>query len=145
MMNINITVFATDKAPVPTLRTRNNVYTIDNDKREYVRVEAKALQNTIKLNANGTTVKVIDISRGGIKFAQDSNFNIGEIIPVQIQYKDININTKLEVVRKNTKDIGTKFVQPENIKVANELMYLSIKLEADSGNLITRFSECGVL
>lgn len=131
-------------APIPQSTNKQIKYDITNDKRAFTRVPTNTMKYKLNIEGNGSTLNVIDISRGGVALTDNNKYNIGDIIPVKISYRDIQINSNIKIVRKEGKRLGAKFITDNNT-VANKIMYLSIKLESDSGMLITRFSENGIL
>jgi cellulose synthase/poly-beta-1,6-N-acetylglucosamine synthase-like glycosyltransferase len=56
------------------------------------------------------------------------------------KYKDLEINTSVEIINSDEKRAGAKFI-PQDKTVLNDLLYLSIQLEFDNGLLVTRLKE----
>ena len=98
----------------------------------------------IQIKTSNNELQVIDISRGGIAIKNNNKYSIGDIIPVKISYRGLEITPNIKIVRLNSDIIGAKFATNETA-IDNQLIYLSIKLESDNGQLVTRFSENGVL
>jgi predicted membrane GTPase involved in stress response len=90
--------------------------------------------------SNNGVDKLIDISRGGIAITHNNTLKTGEVIPVHIKYNDLDINTNVKIVSSNSSRAGAEFVGL-NKDIANQLLYLSVLLEADNNMLATRFTK----
>ena len=119
-------------------------YTINDDRREFVRINTNKMKYPIQIKTSNDELQVIDISRGGIAIKNNNKYSIGDIIPVKISYRGLEITPNIKIVRLNSDIIGAEFATNETA-IDNQLIYLSIKLESDNGQLVTRFSENGVL
>lgn len=112
----------------------------ENEKRNYIRYEVKDLKNPVVLNRTGTDIqRLINISRGGVAVKTSTPLAIGQIVPIKLVYEDIAINTEARVVFTQGNLAGAEFINSDK-QTENNLLYLSIRLDADNGNLVTKLS-----
>jgi hypothetical protein len=110
------------------------------DKRQYMRFNISDISKPVLMEKSNNGVdKLIDISRGGIAISHNNKVRTGDVLPVHIRYKDLDINTNVKVVSATTSRAGAEFVGLDK-NVANQLLYLSVLLESDNNLLATRFS-----
>ena len=115
----------------------NNIDTID--KRQYMRFNVSEITKPVTMEKTNNGINsLIDISRGGIAVKHDNNLKVGDVLPVHIQYKDLDINTNVKVVSATKNRAGAEFVNLDKA-IANQLLYLNILLEADNNMLVTSF------
>ncbi len=118
--------------------TKNPLTTID--KRKYIRYNTIRLPKPVILKTTRSTEELIDISRGGVALKHNNTLFVGDIIPVQITYKDTKINTNIRIVFVNQTRAGAEFVE-EDKTIENQLMYLNIQIEADNHMIATKLSQ----
>ncbi len=112
----------------------------ENEKRSYIRYEVKDLKNPVVLDRTGTDIqRLLNISRGGVAIKTNSPMSIGQIIPIKLVYDDIAIDTEAQIVFTQGNIAGAQFIN-EDKQTANNLLYLSIRLDADNGHLVTKLS-----
>lgn len=112
----------------------------ENEKRSYVRYEIKDLKKPVVIDRTGTNIqRLLNISRGGVAIQTNAPMNIGQIVPIKLVYEDIAINTEAQIVFIQDNIAGAQFIN-EDKQTANNLLYLSIKLDADNGHLVTKLS-----
>lgn len=112
----------------------------ENEKRNYIRYEIKDLKKPVVINKTGTDIQsLINISRGGVAIKTKTPTSIGQIIPIKLVYEDIAINTEAQIVFTDGDIAGAKFVNIDK-QTENNLLYLSIRLDADNGHLVTKLS-----
>lgn len=112
----------------------------ENEKRNYIRYEVKDLKNPVVLDRTGTDIqRLINISRGGVAVKTSTPLAIGQIVPIKLVYEDIAINTEAQVVFTQGNLAGAEFINSDK-QTENNLLYLSIRLDADNGNLVTKLS-----
>lgn len=112
----------------------------ENEKRNYIRYEIKDLKKPVVINKTGTDIQsLINISRGGVAIKTKTPTSIGQIIPIKLVYEDIAINTEAQIVFTDRDIAGAKFVNIDK-QTENNLLYLSIRLDADNGHLVTKLS-----
>lgn len=108
------------------------------ERRMHIRFCSTTMQNPIMVKSDNPKFEgLIDISRGGIAINHNGTLKEGDIIPVHIHYRDINIDSEVEIVSVTETRAGAKFI-PKDKDLANEILYLSILLEADNNMLVTR-------
>lgn len=139
----NSFVFATELAPVGEhqyLSVDMIVGQQENEKRNYIRYGIKDLKKPVVIDKTGTDIQsLINISRGGVAIKTKTPTSIGQIIPIKLVYEDIAINTEAQIVFTDGDIAGAKFVNI-NKQTENNLLYLSIRLDADNGHLVTKLS-----
>ena len=105
-----------------------------------MRFNVKEITKPISMErTNNGVSQLIDISRGGIAVKHNNDLKVGDILPVHIQYKDLNINANVKVVSATSNRAGAEFTNLDK-SVANQLLYLKIMLEADNEMLATKFT-----
>ena len=104
----------------------NPIYGID--KRQYMRFSANDSQTPINLAANDQISSVLDISRGGMAVSHNNNLKVGDVVPVQISYGDLNINTDVKIVSATDRRAGTEFINLDQA-TANKILYMNIMLK----------------
>ena len=103
-----------------------NIQTID--KRQYMRFNVEGNRNTVSLETNGQIDSLVDISRGGIAVKHSNQLKVGDVIPVQITYGDLDINANVKVVTATDAKAGAMFMDLDKA-TANKLLYMNILLE----------------
>jgi len=104
-----------------------NIDTID--KRQYMRFNVSDNTNPVTMERSNNGIdNLLDISRGGIAVTAEDSVKVGDVIPVHIQYGDVDIKANVEVVTKANGRAGAKFVNLDKA-TANQLLYLSLLLE----------------
>lgn len=112
----------------------------ENEKRNYIRYDIKDLKKPVVIDKTGTDIQsLINISRGGVAIKTKTPTSIGQIIPIKLVYEDIAIDTVAQVVFTQGNIAGAKFVNIDK-QAENNLLYLSIRLDADNGHLVTKLS-----
>lgn len=110
------------------------------DRRESLRFKLSDLANPVILNHNSSDItKLIDISRGGVAI-QHNNLKVGNILPICLKYKDLQINTNIQILSTKDKHASAKFVNNDKA-TDDQLLYLSVLLESDNNMLKTRLSK----
>ncbi len=111
------------------------------DKREYTRYYNKEMSAPVAIKVLGqNNIRLSDISRGGVGLLHNNTLHKGDILPVKIVYKDISIPAYIKVLTASNKRAGAMFINLDKPK-ANKLLYLSIVLESDNNQLVTRFRQ----
>ena len=103
-----------------------NIQTID--KRQYMRFNVEGNRNTVSLETNGQIDSLVDISRGGIAVKHSNQLKVGDVIPVQITYGDLDISANVKVVTATDAKAGAMFMDLDKA-TANKLLYMNILLE----------------
>ena len=112
----------------------------ENEKRNYIRYEIKDLKKSVVIDKTGTDIQsLINISRGGVAIKTKTPTSIGQIIPIKLVYEDIAIDTVAQVVFTQGNIAGAQFINRDK-QTENNLLYLSIRLDADNGHLVTKLS-----
>ena len=115
----------------------NEIQTID--KRQYMRFNINQVSHPVLMERSENVSKLIDISRGGIAVRHNNTVKVGDIIPVHIAYKDLDINANVKVVSATTNRAGAEFINLDE-NIANQLLYLNVLLEADNDLLVSRIN-----
>lgn len=112
----------------------------ENEKRNYIRYGIKDLKKPVVIDKTGTDIQsLINISRGGVAIKTKTPTSIGQIIPIKLVYEDIAIDTVAQVVFTQGNITGAQFINSDK-QTENNLLYLSIRLDADNGHLVTKLS-----
>lgn len=112
----------------------------ENEKRNYIRYGIKDLKKPVVIDKTGTDIQsLINISRGGVAIKTKTPTSIGQIIPIKLVYEDIAIDTVAQVVFTQGNIAGAQFINSDK-QTENNLLYLSIRLDADNGHLVTKLS-----
>ena len=98
------------------------------DKRHYMRFPAQDNRNPVQLAENTQIDSLIDISRGGIAVTHHNDLKVGDIVPVNISYGDLNINADVKVVSATDRRAGAEFTNLDQM-TANKLLYMNLLLE----------------
>jgi hypothetical protein len=109
------------------------------ERRDYFRFENSKLKTPIKLNTSDEIHlgNLIDISRGGVAIMpRDTEIEVGTIIPIVIIYKSLAINSDIQVVFKNDKKIGAKFINTDK-NTERQLLQLNVFLEGENETLLS--------
>ncbi len=109
----------------------NPIYGID--KRQYMRFSTRDSQTPVHLADNAKINSVLDISRGGMAVAHDNSLKVGDIVPVQISYGNLNINTDVKIVTATDRRAGTEFINLDQA-TANKILYMNIMLEEQTAH-----------
>lgn len=109
------------------------------DRREFLRFSTANCNKPIILKAADKITGLLDISRGGIAVKHENSLKAAEVVPVHIIYEDIEIKTDIKVVSTTASRAGAQFVNLDT-STANQLLYLSIRLESDNNMLPTKLS-----
>lgn len=108
------------------------------DKRQYMRFNIQEIKHPVLMEKSGNINQILDISRGGIAVKHNNTLKVGDVIPVHITYKHLDINANVKVVSASATRAGAEFTNLDKT-IANQLLYLNIMLEADNNLLATRF------
>lgn len=113
---------------------------IDADNRQFIRFNINTMKTPVSMILlNNENSKLIDISRGGVAISNNNKLQTGDIIPIKLNYKDIEINTAIKIIYTTENKAGAEFTNLDT-PTQNQLLYLSIVLEADNNMLKTKFS-----
>lgn len=118
--------------------TENPLTTID--RRKHIRYDAAKLKVPVKIKTTENIEDLIDISRGGIAIKYSNTINSGDIIPIHISYKDIEIKTNIKIISVNNARAGAEFIENDKA-VVNQLLYMNVQIEADNNMLATKLSQ----
>jgi len=113
---------------------------IETDQRRFIRFNNNTIKTPVIMALKDKkTSRLLDISRGGAAFYHNNELQAGEIIPISLNYKNIEINTNIKVIYSTEHKAGGEFTNLDK-PTQNQLLYLSIMLEADNNMLKTKFS-----
>lgn len=113
----------------------------ENEQRIYPRFENSKLKKPVVLEKiNPNVLGLINVSRGGLAVKTNNSLKVGDIIAVHLLYNDISILTEAKIVFTTDGIAGAEFIEICD-ETFNQLLYLSVKLEADNGMLVTKLSE----
>ena len=104
------------------------------DKRQYMRFNVAGNKNTVSLQPNGKISGIVDISRGGVAVKHNHSLKVGEVVPVQISYGDLDINANIKIVTATDVRAGAMFVDLDQA-TANKLLYMNILMQDAIGTL----------
>ncbi|MDE6139158.1 MAG: PilZ domain-containing protein, partial [Candidatus Gastranaerophilales bacterium] len=107
------------------------------DKRQYIRFNIQEIKHPVMMEKSENVSQLLDISRGGIAVKHNNTLKVGDIIPVHITYKDLDITANIKVVSASNTRAGAEFTNLDKA-IANQLLYLNVMLEADNNILATR-------
>lgn len=110
------------------------------EKRQYLRFKTTEMEIPINIETTENTIKLIDISRAGAALSHQNTLKVNDIVPIRLQYKDVDITTHIKILDASNKRASGKFID-EDKSISNRLLYLSVLLEADNKMLATRFSK----
>ena len=85
-------------------------------------------RNTVELANNGAIDGIVDISRGGMAVKHHNNLKVGDVVPVQLSYGDLNIDANIKILTASDVRAGAQFVDLDRA-TANKLLYMNILLE----------------
>ena len=112
-----------------TYKQRVSDYNVNSiDKRQYMRFSANDNKNPVQLADNTQIDSLVDISRGGIAVTHSNGLKVGDVVPVQISYGNLNINADVKVVSATNNRAGAEFINLDQA-TANKLLYMNILLE----------------
>ena len=112
-----------------TYKQRVVEYSVNSiDKRQYMRFPAQDNRNPVNLAENTQIDSLLDISRGGIAVTHHNDLRVGDVVPVNISYGNLNINADVKVVSATDRRAGAEFVNLDQI-TANKLLYMNLLLE----------------
>ena len=60
--------------------------------------------------------------------AHNHNLKVGDVVPVKIQYGNLNINTDVKIVSATDNRAGTEFINLDQA-TANKILYMNIMLK----------------
>ena len=106
------------------------------DKRQYMRFQVAGNRNPVELQQNAQIESLLDISRGGIAVKHHNQLKVGDVVPVQISYGDLDISADVKIVTATDVRAGAEFVNLDRA-TANKLLYMNILLEEANSNNIT--------
>ena len=110
------------------------------DRRKYDRFYNKNLITPIKIKSQDKRIEeLIDLSRGGVAIKHNNSLSLGEIIPINISYGEMNIPTEIEIVSTTKSRAGAKYTFSD-FEHNKQLLYLTILLEYDNHLLKTKLS-----
>ena len=98
------------------------------DKRQTMRFNVGGNNIPLSLAPNEQVASVVDISRGGVAVTHNNTLNVGDVVPVQITYGDITIDTDIKVVSATKNRAGAEFVNIDEA-TANNILYMNILIE----------------
>ena len=98
------------------------------DKRQTMRFDVGGNSIPLTLAPNDQVESVIDISRGGVAVTHNETLNVGDVVPVQITYGDIVIDTDIKIVSATKHRAGAEFVNLDEA-TANNILYMNILIE----------------
>ena len=104
------------------------------DKRQYMRFQVAGNRNPVELQQNDQIESLLDISRGGIAVRHHNQLKVGDVIPVQISYGDLDINADVKIVTATDVRAGAEFVNLDRA-TANKLLYMNILLQEANPNI----------
>ena len=91
-------------------------------------------RNTVELHPNSQISGLVDISRGGLAVKHHNNLRVGDVVPVQITYGDLDINANVKIVTASDVRAGAMFVDLDQA-TANKLLYMNILMQDAIGTL----------
>ena len=100
------------------------------DKRQYMRFSLDRTNVPVSFTKNDKISSVLDISRGGIAVSHNNTLKVGDVVPVQISYGDVDINTNVKIVTASDVRAGAEFVDLDST-TANRILYLNLLLEEE--------------
>ena len=103
-----------------------------------MRFNIQEIKHPVLMEKSENINQILDISRGGIAVKHNNTLKVGDVIPVHITYKNLDINANVKVVSASTTRAGAEFTNLDKA-IANQLLYLNVMLEADNNILATRF------
>ena len=98
------------------------------DKRQTMRFNVNSNNIPLSLAPNDQVASVVDISRGGVAVTHNETLKVGDVVPVQITYGDVQINTDIKVVSATKNRAGAEFVNLDEA-TANNILYMNILIE----------------
>lgn len=127
--------------PETNIRTEDTIINSQQEERRmYERYNIHSLNKPVTISSSEASIdSLIDISRGGVGLKHNNTLQEGDILPVHITYKDINIDTEIRILNATENRAGGEYI---NItpSLRNKLLYLSILIEADNKLLKTKLS-----
>lgn len=114
-----------------TWKKEYNDYISVIDKRQNIRFDITTNQNPVVFESSPEVGGILNISRGGVQLTHNKSLKVGDIIPVHIQYGDVEVNANVKIVTASDVTAGAEFVDLDQA-TANKLLYLSL-LKDDSG------------
>ena len=93
-----------------------------------MRFSAQDNRNPVQLADNTQIDSLLDISRGGIAVTHHNDLKVGDVVPVNISYGDLNINADVKIVSATDRRAGAEFINLDQA-TANKLLYMNILLE----------------
>ena len=93
-----------------------------------MRFPAQDNRNPVSLAENTQIDSLLDISRGGIAVKHHNDLKVGDVVPVNISYGNLNINADVKVVSASDVRAGAEFINLDQI-TANKLLYMNMLLE----------------
>jgi hypothetical protein len=104
-----------------------------------MRFNVNTISHPIHMEKSKNINQLIDISRGGIAVRHNNSVKVGDVLPVHIAYKDLDINADVKIVSATTNRAGAEFINL-NENIANQLLYLNVLLEADNNMIVSRIN-----
>ena len=114
-----------------TWKKEYNDYISVIDKRQNIRFDITTNQNPVVFESSPEVGGLLNISRGGVQLTHNKSLKVGDIIPVHIQYGDVEVNANVKIVSASDVTAGAEFVDLDQA-TANKLLYLSL-LKDDGG------------
>ena len=96
------------------------------DKRQYIRFNAA--NEPITMQPNKNMAAILDISRGGMAVSHNKQLKVGDVVPVNFRYANMNVNADVKVISATDRRAGTQFVNLTP-SIANQLLYMSLVME----------------
>ena len=106
----------------------DNLDTID--KRQYVRYNVNNTAVPVSMERADNVDSLIDVSRGGVALKHNNTLKNGDIIPIHLQYGNLDIRANAEVVSSTSSRAGARFVNLDQA-TANQLLYLNMLLDSN--------------
>ncbi len=100
------------------------------DKRQFMRFNVNDTPIPVAMERTNNVDRLIDVSRGGVALSHHNTLKAGDVIPVHLQYGDLDIHANAEVVTATSSRAGAKFVNLDQA-TANQLLYLNMLLDSN--------------
>ena len=114
-----------------TWKKEYNDYISVIDKRQNIRFDITTNQNPVVFESSPEVGGILNISRGGVQLTHNKSLKVGDVIPVHIQYGDVEVNANVKIVTASDITAGAEFIDLDQA-TANKLLYLSL-LKDNSG------------
>jgi hypothetical protein len=108
------------------------------DKRQAMRFDIAGNPNNVSFQSSRDVKGILDISRSGVSLSHDGNLNVGDVVPIELTYGDVNIKTNVKIVSKTNTRAGGQFVDLDDV-TAKKILYLSM-LDGSDG-MVAQFGD----